>query len=317
MKSIWNRIAWGLFLIVLGGFWLLQTLDLVPERAITTWALLFGGAGLVFLIGYLASDWRDWPALIPAVLCGDIAMALALTEMGAEGEVVGGAFLLVLSVPFWLAFLLAPKANWWGLIPGWALSAIGGIILAIPLIGERLLPTLILTAIGLPFLIVYFARREHWWAIIPASVLVGIGLLLLLEETLGGDLFASLTVLAVALPFWVIFLARRDQWWAVIPAGILTTAFVVTVIATSDLLGANLEAYGGAIFFGGLALTFGLVWAQRRKLPTEWAKYPAAVLAVMALVALMAGSVGQLIWGVALILLGLWLVLRRGRPGLS
>lgn len=314
-----SRFFWGLFLIVIGAFALINNTDLMPDISEGTWIIIFAAAAVVSLIGYAISGVQEWPLLIPAALFGGLAAVLGLTREPWEngGDLAGGIFMICLSLPFWVAFLTDRKTRWWGLIPAWVLAAIGALLIALPVIGYDVFPSLVLFAIGLPFLLVYMARREHWWALIPAGILLGIGAVLLGESALDESWFATLMTLVIALPFWVVYLARsKEHWWALIPAGILTTSSAVTLIAVSEIGGDRVGNYAGAAFFAGLALTFGLLWLRRGTHPaTDWAKFPAAVIAVIALVVLFVGEMSDVVWAVGLILFGAWLLYRAVRPG--
>jgi hypothetical protein len=307
-----------LFLVLLGAFALAQNYNLVPEIEHGIWTVVFAAVAVLFLVGYAVSGIQEWSLLIPAAIFGGVAVVLGLTGGSLEGagEMAGGIFMIILSLPFWVAFLVDRKANWWGLIPGWALAAIGAIVLAIPWVGDDLLPTLVPIAVGLPFLVVYFARPKNWWALIPAGILIGVGVVMLAEQSLGESWFVSLMTLVVALPFWIVYLSRaKEHWWALIPAGIMTTAALVSFIAIEEVGGAHVGNYAGAAFFAGMALTFGALWARRNAHATDWAKYPAVVLALVALVVLFIGEMSEIVWAVALILLGGWLLFRALRPG--
>jgi hypothetical protein len=161
---------------------------------------------------------------------------------------------------------------------------------------------------GVVFAVLYLSQGERWWAIIPGmallalSALVGLSLIGL-SDALGGTLFLG----ALGASFWLVYLRRREHWWAVIPGGVLIT---LAAVAGVDRL---LPGGGsGALFFLGLALTFGLVYL----LPTggermTWALIPAGVLFVVGLIVTMAtSSVMSFVWPAALILVGIYLVLR-------
>lgn len=165
-------------------------------------------------------------------------------------------------------------------------------------------------AAGLAFLFVFLTNRAHWWAIIPGFALLSLAALIALDQlfprltdSLGGTLFLG----GIGLGFWAVFLLNREHWWTAIPGGVLFT--LALVAGLSPFLGG---AATGGVFFVGLGLTFGLL----SFLPTpqgrmKWALIPAAVMLVMGLLIMVAATplLGTL-WPAALILLGLYLVLR-------
>jgi hypothetical protein len=87
-----------------------------------------------------------------------------------------------------------------------------------------------------------------------------------------------------------------------------TIGVVVLVTTGSRSEGSNGGLISG-ILFGGWALTFLLLWLRRASQPTEWAKYPAGVLAGMAILALGLGVTSlSYIWPLAIILVGAFLL---------
>lgn len=167
---------------------------------------------------------------------------------------------------------------------------------------------------GLSFVVWLLLDRRQWWAIIPGLTLLGLAGMILLSILLPeeNDWWGGLVFLgAIGLSFALVYLMRRDFWWALIPAGALLTLALVTVSARF-MGGAEL----GALIFLGLGVTFGLV----ALVPTPhgrmtWAWIPAGVLGVIGiLIALAMGSLLNYIWPVALILAGVYLLVRSFAP---
>jgi hypothetical protein len=163
---------------------------------------------------------------------------------------------------------------------------------------------------GLVFLSVFLADRSNWWAIIPGVVLLSLAAVVALDqlvpeadEAWGGALFLG----GVGLSFWLIYFTNRGHWWAVIPGGVL---FTLALVAGLSSVFEDVEM--GGVFFLGLGLTFGLL----SLLPTpegrmKWALIPAAVLLVMGLLLLAAAiAILEVLWPAALILVGLYFVIR-------
>jgi hypothetical protein len=166
---------------------------------------------------------------------------------------------------------------------------------------------------GLGFLTVFVGDRQHWWALIPGIILLAIGTLIFLDtvsprvtERLGGVIVLG----GIGLAFLIVYLANRANWWALIPAGVM---FTLSAVASLEGTMSGFET--GGIFFLGLGLTFLLV----AFLPTpdgymRWAFIPAGVLLLIGI--LMTAALTQVInfvWPIALILVGLFLVLRAFR----
>jgi hypothetical protein len=308
-------ILWGVFLIYLGIVLGLRTLELIPESSALVWALLFSGGALLALVAYLAGDRKAWPLLFPAVVGVGVAMFLFADAAGGLGSaadrLLPGLFMVLLSLPFWVAYFAGRRRAWWSLIPGWVLLAIGLIIF---LAGEdsQFMTSFVLLAIGLPFLVIFLRDRRQWWALIPAGVLILISLALVLGAVGGDEWIGPAVPILISLPFWGLFIWRPEMWWAAIPGGVLVSSGLTALVGLSSGAGGRLA---GAVFFLGLSATFGLLWLLRGRLAAKgsdvrWAVYPAAVCLVVAAVVLLAGQSGGLLWGIVLIVFGVMLLLR-------
>lgn len=121
-------------------------------------------------------------------------------------------------------------------------------------------------------------KRIDFRIVIGAMLVLG-GVLALLE-TLGylknaTDLFWSGVFVVAGLAF--LSLLFGGNWWAAFPG------FTLIALGTLVILPASLENFGGAIFLGGIALSFWYVYFNGR---TErwWALIPAGVMTALALV---------------------------------
>ncbi len=157
-----------------------------------------------------------------------------LSLLSSMGVFEGGidffwAILFCAGGALFLYVFLNDRANWWALIPGFALIGIG---LTIAL--ELFLPQtrvdwggmFIVGGIGLAFWAIYFIKREHWWAIIPGGVMLSVALMIGLTpvlESVGLDTGGFLLV-GIGLTFGAVaFLPslRGQTKWALIPAAVL------------------------------------------------------------------------------------------------
>jgi hypothetical protein len=118
------------------------------------------------------------------------------------------------------------RSETWLLIPGYALWAVAGLIalVTIGILQDEVVAFYVLTAIAIPFLVVYLRNREQWWALIPAYVLFVVGLMVALEGMgiLNDLLIPAYVMFAIAIPFFVVYARNTKNWWALIPAGVLT-----------------------------------------------------------------------------------------------
>ena len=130
---------------------------------------------------------------------------------------------------------LTDRSQWGLLIPAYVMWAVAGLVALITLnvLQDEAIAAYVLTAIALPFLVVYIRNREQWWALIPAYVLLAVGLMvLLLESGILSDLLVPAYVMfSIAIPFLVVYARNRQQWWALIPSGILSIIGIAFLIA--------------------------------------------------------------------------------------
>jgi hypothetical protein len=176
--------------------------------------------GLLILFGIMAlvevyTDLSPWIWFIVLALAGSIVLLVFLTDRSDY------------------SLLLATYILW----------VIAGLIalLELNILSDPWVPLYVLSAIALPFLVVYFRDRNQWWALIPAYVLLAVGLMvLLLESNVLSDLLVPAYVMfAIAIPFLVVFANNRKNWWALIPGGILVvigTAFLIAEAALEFIL---------------------------------------------------------------------------------
>jgi hypothetical protein len=346
------------FLLIAAGVILLAFnigFEFEPEESMLA-ALLAVGSGLI-LIGFLIGDWGRWWLLLPAAALAAGAMAIFLETREAADNIIGGLSAVIISIPFWAAFLVDRSQNRWALIPGPLLTFTGlilafvaegsGLFASLILLGaaavffgvflfnrkqrwslipayvllvvalvmllearvpDELFAAMILWAIALPFLVVFLVNRENWWALIPAYVLIIIGLITLIASGGDDEIIGSIVLFTIAIPFFVVFLRNRENWWALIPAGVLTSIGLAVGFVFLDLPDQALERIVGGIILGGIAITFGVIWTQRKRTNGDWAKYPAAACAFAALLVLTLGIRMELLWGAALIGVGGWIL---------
>jgi len=127
------------------------------------------------------------------------------------------------------------RENWWALIPGCTLVAVGlNIALGIfsPQLENILGGGIILGGIALSFWIVFFNHRGFWWALIPAGILSSIAFFDVLMDGLFPHAQADgLILIGFGMTFLLLgFLPGYDNQlkWAFIPGGILTLIGVLT-----------------------------------------------------------------------------------------
>ena len=134
-----------------------------------------------------------------------------------------------------LGVYLSDRSEWGILIPAYVMWAVAGLIALITLgvLRNAFIPTYVLAATMLPFLVAYARDHEQWWALIPAWVLLAVGLMvgLIGQGVLSDLLIPAYVMFAVAIPFIVVYARDPSQWWALIPGGIMTVIGLSFIVA--------------------------------------------------------------------------------------
>lgn len=155
------------------------------------------------------------------------------------------------------------RTNWWALIPGFTLIAIGtnvGLSLVAPALSNIFGGGIILGGIALSFWLVFLTNRGFWWAVIPAGVLTSIAVVSTLDELIPNTDMDGFFLVGLGLTFILLgVLPGYDTQlrWAFIPGGILTFIGVLTLPfmgqAFNILWPAALIIAGGFILYRNFA----------------------------------------------------------------
>jgi hypothetical protein len=96
-------------------------------------------------------------------------------------------------------------------------------LLALDILQDVFVASFVLTAIALPFIVVFLKDRSRWAFLIPAYVLLAVGLMVPLLESgvLADVLVPAYVMFTIAIPFFAVYLWNRQHWWALIPGGVL------------------------------------------------------------------------------------------------
>lgn len=195
-----------------------------------------------------------------------------------------------------------------------SLLILGGVLFLLQNLGVLVMGNIfwvIVLGLGsLFFLSLFFQNRANWWALIPGFTLLSITALVFLEQIVPGwnqSWGGSIVLGGIGLSFFLIYLVERANWWALIPGGVL-----LTLAATVGLeqFFPGMETVG--IFFLGMGLTFALVATlPNSQGEMRWAWIPAGILTFMGVIFMAAaGELLMYIWPAALILAGVFLLLR-------
>jgi hypothetical protein len=193
------------------------------------------------------------------------------------------------------------------LIPAYVLWALALLIAltSLDILRGTFIATFVLSAIALPFLIVYLKDRKRWWALIPAYVLLAIALMvgLIGIRLLRNEAIATYILWAIALPFLTVYLRDRKQWWALIPTYVLgTLGLMIGLIGIGLLRNFLIPAY----IMYAIAIPFFVVYARDSK--QWWALIPAGIMTALGTAFMIASAATSMLVPAILILAGIWLV---------
>ena len=308
MKANKSGMFWGVLLIIFGALALADQMGYLDQFPDSVWPWIFGFISLIAFLGYALSGWKEWGWLFPAGIFGGLAVTVALAVNGVESAAVGSPLFFGLLIPFAAAYLTDRESNWWALIPGGIMLLLAMITLLVDTVGGEWVGSIFLFMIGLSFFFVWFSNRTRQWAMIVAYILFVLSIAPALAS-FGGDAaayFGPVFLLAVGLPFFFVYFRDEKNWWAIIPAGVMTTlAFIAAFAIAGWIMDANEGGYANAFLMFGLAVTFAVVWWRHAK---QWAGVVTIVLGVLAVASLFLVSYTQLIWPVAAILGGGYLL---------
>jgi hypothetical protein len=311
-------LFWGLLLIGAGLLALADQMGYVDSFSPQTWMIIFAGISLLGLVSYALSGFKQWGWLFPAGIFGGLAVIIALAEANVNSAAVASPLFIGLTIPFAAAYLTDRARNWWALIPGGVMLFLALTTLLVDSAGGEWVGALFLFMIAISFLLVYLNNRTRLWALIVAYAMAVLGIAPLMSiDGRDAAYYGPIFLFAVALPFFIVYFRSPQNWWAIIPAGALTTISIIAALAIAGLIndggrGAfNGAGYANALLMGGLAVTFAVVWLRHAK---PWAKVVTAALAVVAVASLFFANYSQILWPVAIILVGIYLFYTALRP---
>ena len=128
----------------------------------------------------------------------------------------------------------------WMLVISYALLAVASLVslLTLNILQGTFIPTFVLLAIALPFLMVFLQiERTKWGLLIPFYIMLAIGVMVPLIGigVLDGVLVAAYVLFAIAIPFFVIYARNSRKWWALIPGGITSMVGLSFLIAENAI----------------------------------------------------------------------------------
>jgi len=308
-----SGLFWGVLLIGAGLLVLAEQMGYTSMFSPQVWMIVFAGISLLGIVSYALSGWKQWGWLFPAGVFGGLAVIIALVEANVSSAAVGSPLFFGLLIPFAAAYLMDRARNWWALIPGGVMLFLALTTLLVDTAGGEWVGAMFLLLIGLTFLFVYLNNRARIWALIVAYVfgVLSIAPMLAAFDEMAAY-FGAVFLFAVALPFFILYFRSMDNWWAIIPAGALSVVGVIAAVAIAGLINnATSGGYVNAFMMGGLAVTFAVVWLRHAK---PWAKIVTIVLAILAVGSVFFATQAEILWPIAIILVGAYLFFTALRP---
>jgi hypothetical protein len=272
-----SNLFWGIALILFAGALLADRLGYIDFSTFSTnaWVYIFGGAAILFLLGYFLNGITHWGWLFPTFIFGALSLTIWLATRNVIGAFLGAPILAAVALPFYAGFAI--RRHWALLIPAWVLTILTLITLMADQVVGTLIGALFLLSTALPFLIVFLANRSRRWALIPAWALFILGLITLFADRVNGNLIGALFMYAVALPFLVVYLLDHSRRWALIPASVMAILGIFPLL--SMLLSGDVSGAVGMFLF---SLPFFVVYFRWKE--GWWALIPAGIFASIGIV---------------------------------
>jgi hypothetical protein len=305
---------WGILLIIFGGLALAGQMGYLDQFPDSVWMWFFAFISLIGFLAYFFGGWKEWGWLFPAGIFGGLAVTVALATSNVDGAVVGSPLFFGLLIPFAAAYLTDRARNWWALIPGGIMLFLAMTTLLVDNVGGEWVGSMFLFLIGLSFLVVYLGNRTRTWALLVAYIMIVLSIAPALA-LFSGDAaayFGPVFLLAVGLPFFIVYFRDDKNWWAIIPAGVMTILAVIATLAIAGWITGEVQGrFVGAFLMIGLAVVFAVVWLRHAK---PWAKIVTFALAAFGLASIFFNTYTEIIWPLAIIVLGGYLLFTALRP---
>lgn len=175
---------WGVLLIALGAFFLLQVSGILGALSGLFWSLAFAAAGAAFLYVFLTGIHSRWWAAIPGFTLLGLAATIFYDRFAPPifADLGGAVFLGAIGAGF-LAIFFTNRNQWWAIIPGGALLSVAGVVVVSNSGLEFLNPASVLfIGLGLTFgllgLMSTYLDTNLRWAYIPAAVMLIMGIVI-------------------------------------------------------------------------------------------------------------------------------------------
>lgn len=175
---------WGVLLIALGAFFLLQVTGILGALSGLFWALAFAGAGAVFLYAFLTGLHTRWWAAIPGFTLLGLGALIFYDRFAPPffADIGAAVFLASIGAGF-LVIFFTNREHWWAIIPGGVLFSVAGVVVVGNTGFAFLNPASVLfIGIGLTFgllgLMSTYLSTNLRWAYFPAAIMLIMGVVI-------------------------------------------------------------------------------------------------------------------------------------------
>lgn len=175
---------WGVLLIALGAFFLLQVTGIFGALSGLFWSLAFAAGGAVFLYVFLTNLHTHWWAAIPGFTLMGLAALIFYDRFAPPffADLGAAMFLAAIGAGFLIIFF-TNREQWWAIIPGGVLFSVAGVVVVDNTGFAFLNPASVLfIGIGLTFgllgLMSTYLNTNLRWAYIPAAIMLVMGVVI-------------------------------------------------------------------------------------------------------------------------------------------
>ncbi len=308
MKIRRASLLWGILLVGAGLVALAQQMGLMRPLPEQVWVWVFALISLIGFASYALSGWKEWGWLFPAGIFGGLAVMVGLLLAGIDNPAVSSALFIGLMLPFAAAYLQDRSGNWWALIPGGVMLFLTLVVLLVERVAGEWIGALFLFMLALSFFIVYLSKRTRMWALLVAYVVAALAIAPAMASSSGvAPYYGGVFLLLVALPFLFIYIRSQDKWWPIIPASVLIALAIITMAGITGWINdATGGGFAAGLLMAALAIAFAVIWRRHHQ---PWAKPVTIVLGGLALVSALFAAQSAILWPLAIIVIGVYVLL--------
>ncbi len=307
MKISRSSLLWGILLVGAGLVAFAQQIGLMRQVPEQLWVWVFALISVVSFASYGLSGWKDWGWLFPTGIFGALTVMVGFLAAGIDNPAVASALFVGLLLPFAAAYLLDRSRNWWALIPGSVMVFLALTVLLVDRVGGEWVGALFLLMIALAFFVVYWSKPTRMWALLVAYIAAALAIAPAMASARSlAAYYGGVFLFLAALPFLFVYFCSRDAWWPIIPASALIALALITVAAIAGWLNdASSGGLAGTVILVALAVAFAMIWLRHRK---PWAKTVTIVLSALALASALLVAQLAILWPIAIILVGIYVL---------